>query len=175
VIGSTLMVAGWSVAVGAIVALGLARRALGARCKAVAEACHELRGPLTAVLLGLEPADRQGGLSPARIRAIELELARAALAVEDLESVRSGRPDPDRAELVDVCDLLADSVEAWRASAARRGVGLRVIWSGPRALVTAHRLRLAQATGNLIANANAKSIRVSGAAVRSARHTQPER
>ena len=88
-----------------------------------------------------------------RIRAIELELARAALAVEDLESARSGRPDPNRAELVDVRDLLADSVEAWRASAACREVGLRVTWSGPRALVTGHRLRLAQATGNLIANA----------------------
>ena len=73
-IGSTLMVAGWFVAVGAMAALVLARRALGARCEAVARACHELRGPLTAVLLGLEPADRQGGLPPARIRAIELEL-----------------------------------------------------------------------------------------------------
>jgi signal transduction histidine kinase len=147
------MVAGWFVATGAMAALVLARRALGARCEAAARACHELRGPLTAVLLGLEPADRQGGLPPARIRAIELELARAALAVEDLESARSDRPDPDRAELVDVRDLLADSVEAWRASAACRGVGLRVIWSGPRALVTGLRPRLAQATGNLIANA----------------------
>jgi signal transduction histidine kinase len=153
VIDSTLMVAGWCVAVGAMAGLVLARRALGARCEAVAQACHELRGPLTAVLLGLEPADRQGGLPPARIRAIELELARAALAVEDLECARGGRADPNRAELVDVRDLLADSVEAWRASAAWRKVGLRVTWSGPRALVTGHRLRLAQATGNLIANA----------------------
>jgi signal transduction histidine kinase len=56
-------------------------------------------------------------------------------------------------EHVDVQALLSDSVEAWRASAAACGVELRMRWSGGEAAVAGQRLRLAQATGNLIANA----------------------
>ena len=54
---------------------------------------------------------------------------------------------------VDVAELLTDSVEAWRAPAAARGVALALEWSGRPARVWGERLRLAQATGNLIANA----------------------
>src|SRR5205085_4328212 len=54
---------------------------------------------------------------------------------------------------IDVGELLCDSVEAWRASAASQGVELRMQWSGRSAHVWGDRFRLAQATGNLIANA----------------------
>jgi signal transduction histidine kinase len=89
----------------------------------------------------------------ARLRAIELELSRAAVALEDLEL--GGRRPAARADGVPVSlrGLLEDSVEAWRAAAAARGVGLRLRWAGPDALVAGDRPRLAQATGNLIANA----------------------
>jgi signal transduction histidine kinase len=56
-------------------------------------------------------------------------------------------------EAVDLPVLLADTVEAWRPAATRRGVGLTLRWSGSAVAVVADRLRLAQATGNLIANA----------------------
>jgi signal transduction histidine kinase len=152
VTSAALAVAGWAAAAAALVAVALARRKLAVHVEAVAEACHELRGPLTAVTLGVELGGRQGALPPARVRAIELELGRAALALNDLEDT-SGKVSEVPAERVDVGELLRDSVEAWRPSAAARGIELRTRWSGPDGVVRGDRLRLAQATGNLIANA----------------------
>jgi signal transduction histidine kinase len=135
----------------------------------VARACHELRGPLTAARLGLEWGQRVGGLPPARLRAIELELGRATLALADLGT--SGRGVAlAGVERFAVRGLLEDSVEAWRAVASSRGVDLAVAWSGGSAEVLGDRLRLAQATGNLIANAiehGGGEIQVRGSADRS--------
>jgi signal transduction histidine kinase len=150
-----LSLAGWLAASGAGLAAGGAWRALSGRMETVARACHELRGPLTAARLGLQLGERAGELSPARIRAIDLELGRAALALEDLDGVRArGLIDARSAlEPVDLGELLADSVEAWRPAAVARSVKLSCSWSGLPASVPGDRLRLAQATGNLIANA----------------------
>jgi signal transduction histidine kinase len=147
--------AGWLAASGAGLAAGGAWRALSGRMETVARACHELRGPLTAARLGLQLGARVGELSPARMRAIDLELGRAALALEDLDGVRArGMIDAWRPlEPVDLGELVADSVEAWRAAADARSVELTGSWSGPPASAWGDRLRLAQATGNLIANA----------------------
>jgi signal transduction histidine kinase len=140
---------GWFVALGAcILALSLCRR-LARRMELVARACHELRGSITAVRLGLGPAEP----SPSRLRALELELGRAALAVEDLAGSCARRPRGRERELLDAVQLLADSVEAWRPAAARAGSALNLSWYGPPASVVGDRYRLAQATGNLIANA----------------------
>jgi signal transduction histidine kinase len=137
----------------------------------LARACHELRGSITAARLGLELGARREQPSPARLRAIELELEKAALAVEDL--ARAAAPEPGRifglpvprstvrprtgamvtVERVDLPALLADTVEAWRSAAARRGAGLALHWSGAPTAIVGDRLRLAQAVGNLIANA----------------------
>jgi signal transduction histidine kinase len=149
--------AGWVVAAGGMAAAVGARRVLGTRMESVARACHELRGPLTAARLGLELGLR-GGLSPARLRAIDLELGRAAVALRDLADLGRAadasygvRASP--AEHLDARELVADSVEAWRAAASAAGVELRMSWSGGSAAVVGERFRLAQATGNLIANA----------------------
>jgi signal transduction histidine kinase len=145
---------GWLAASGAGLLAGGAWRALTGRMETVARACHELRGPLTAARLGLQLGASNGELSPARLRAIDLELGRAALALEDLDGLRTrALASRRRLEPVDLCELLADSVEAWQASALSRGVDLGVSWSGCSALVFGERLRLAQAIGNLIANA----------------------
>jgi signal transduction histidine kinase len=150
-----LSLAGWLAASGAGLAAGGAWRALTGRMENVARACHELRGPLTAARLGLQLGASAGELSPARMRAIDLELGRAALALEDLDGVRARRAMNAwrPLELVDVGELLADSVEAWRPAAAARAVELRASWTGRPASVWGDRMRLAQATGNLIANA----------------------
>jgi signal transduction histidine kinase len=144
---------GW---LAASVAMGsglIIRRSHEVRMEAVARACHELRGPLAAARLGLELGVRLGELSPAQLRALDLELGRASLALDDLAAVgmraRNGRVRQE----VDIAELLTDSVEAWRAAAAKRGVALALEWSGAAARVWGERLRLAQATGNLIANA----------------------
>ena len=84
---AALAVAGWAAAAGAGAGAALARRTVSARSRRVARACHELRGPITAARLGLEFAVRRGALSPARLRALDLELARAALAIDDLAAL----------------------------------------------------------------------------------------
>jgi signal transduction histidine kinase len=124
-----------------------------ARSEAVTRACHELRGPLAAARLGLALGSRGTRLSPAQLRAIDSELGRATLALDDLAKVRERRGRADDVGMVDLCALLADSVEAWRASARAAGVALRFGERPPVALVKGERTRLAQAAGNLIANA----------------------
>jgi signal transduction histidine kinase len=150
-----LSLGGWLAASGAGLAAGGVWRALGWRMESVARACHELRGPLTAARLGIQLGASTGELSPARLRAIDLELGRAALALEDLDTAGTRRLASWRApEAVDLEPLLSDSVEAWRPAAAARGVELRgVSWWGCPSAVWGDRLRLAQATGNLISNA----------------------
>jgi signal transduction histidine kinase len=149
-----LSLSGWLAASGAGIIAGAVRRGRAGRMESVARACHELRGPLTAARLGLQLGARTGELSPARLRAIDLELGRAALALEDLDSAgRRGAGRSRALEPVDLRGLVADSAEAWRAAATARGVELQVTWSGAAPAVWGDRLRLAQAIGNLIANA----------------------
>ena len=155
---AALGLVGWTVGIcGLAVAVIVRSRSFGYTL-AVARACHELRGPLAAVRLGLELALRSGQLPDERLRALDLELARAALALDDLSDAwhrtpRLGPSRPAGREPIDLEELLADSVEALRGEAAARGVELRLLTSGPPAVVLGERLRLAQATGNLIANA----------------------
>jgi signal transduction histidine kinase len=147
-------VLGW---VTAVLASGLAagwRWRLGRRLEAVARACHEVRGPLAAVRLAVSLGERAGWLAPARLRALDQELDRATRALADLDAARRGRPTPwPEPQPVDVQRLLADSVRAWEPAAAAGGAGLVLDWSGPPVTVWGDRVRLAQALGNLIANA----------------------
>jgi signal transduction histidine kinase len=108
----------------------------------VARARHEVRGPLCVAQLALDGLERS-----ARVDAIGLELRRAALALDDLSGTRR------RAVVapVDVAELLADAAHTWRALAEAHGVALAVEPCPAR--VAGDRLRLAQACGNLVANA----------------------
>lgn len=147
---------GWvtaGIAAGIAAAMMLAlRRMLGSRMEAVARACHELRGPLTAARLGLSFGSRCGELSADRLRAIDTELGRAALALQDLNDL--GKPPRIRElERVNVLDLVSDCVRAADGLADECGAGITRAWDGPPVSVWGDRLRLAQALGNLIANA----------------------
>ena len=144
-----LTVAGWLVAVGTALAALTFRRLLATRMELVARASHELRGSITALQLGV----RRGDPSPARLRALDLELGRAAAAVEDLVGACARRPLGRELELLDAGRLLADLVEAWQPAAAEHGAALALSWSGAPGFLLGDRYRLAQATGNLIANA----------------------
>ena len=126
----------WALAAQALHLRGRRRLVLAAR------AGHEVRGPLCTAQLALEGLERS-----ARVEAIGLELRRAALALDDL----TGAPRRDVVECVDVAELMSEAADAWHALAAAHGVALAV--EPGRARVTGDRLRLAQACGNLVANA----------------------
>lgn len=143
---------GWITAGIAIGVLLVVRRALAERMAAVARACHELRGPLAAARLGLSPPGG-GELPRGRLRAIDAELGRAALALDDLAEIRRGGPRLRHLERLDARRLVADSVEAWRASAEAAGAVIGGPPPSPGVRVHADRRRLAQAVGNLLANA----------------------
>lgn len=139
----------WLVAAAAVSVAAASWRELRRGRELVARACHELRGPLTAAHLALHAGDGPNE----RLAAIDLELRRAGLALDDLAAARSGRRTADRAEPVDVAELLTYQAATWEAIAPVFGCELRVGAVAPGVLVRGDRVRLAQAVGNLLANA----------------------
>jgi signal transduction histidine kinase len=115
----------------------------------VAQASHELRGPLSAARLGLHGLGEEDS---ARLAAIDLELRRAALAVDDLAAAPRLRRAGELRGPVDLAALLREAAGAWRALAEARSVNL-IVEPPPSVLVEGDPLRLAQACGNLAANA----------------------
>lgn len=157
----TIELGGWVVAIAAFAAASMARCRTIRLAEAVARICHELRGPLTAARLGLNLAFRAGELEDARLSAIDFELSRATLVLEDLARVDPGGAAGGSTEAVrgdqqqvDVAKLLADAVEASRAVASAYGAELMLLEHEARPVVHGDRLRLAQAVSNLIANAS---------------------
>lgn len=113
------------------------------RSTLAARADHDVRGPLCTARLALE------GLEPcARVEAIDLELRRAALALDDLTAAR--RVGGSQAT-VDLGRLLATAAPAWEALAGHFGGALT--FGGGHARVVGEPLRLAQACANLVSNA----------------------
>jgi signal transduction histidine kinase len=157
---SSLALLGWAAALVCAALAALLQARLVRHASLVADAGHELRGPLCAARLGLHALDDEN-----RAAAVDLELRRAALALEDLAAASRGRRAGERAQLVDVGALLDDAAEAWRPLARAFGAELAVEPLRGRALVRADPVRLAQACGNLVANAvehGASPVRVRG-------------
>jgi signal transduction histidine kinase len=157
---SALAYAGWLFALCAACGFSAARLRLIRQSELVADAGHELRGPLCAARLGLHGIDDAA--------AIDLELRRAALALDDLVAAGRGDRARGRSQLVDVGALLDDGAEAWAPLASAFGSSLSVEPLRGRALVRADPLRLAQACGNLVANAlehGGSPVRVRGRVV----------
>lgn len=151
---SGVVLALWGIATGgALATAALQWHARSAGLAGVRRACHELRGPITAARLGLQLGARAGELSPASIAALDLELGRAGLALDDLADPAGLAFGRRSDEEVDVAALLQTSVLAWRATAELHGAELCLRWIGPPASVHGDRLRLGQVLGNLIANA----------------------
>jgi len=145
-----LALSGW---LAALAVAGAWRIVLARRMELVARACHELRGPLTAARLAVAYAARRPGAPGAPLEAVELELGRAGLALADLQAARHGGRAADRLTTFDVGVLLFEVAEARRQSAWIHDVRLCVDQQRGRVLVRADRARVAQAYGNLVANA----------------------
>ena len=156
-IAAGLAGAGWVVALATTVALARVWHLRRSTLEAVARARHELSGPLTAAQLALDLAHRRAdGLTASRVRAIEREIGRAMLTLHDLDAAATGpaRLRPRSLERVDLAALAADSVDAWLALAVAHRVRLEPPrCAGDAAVVLGDPVRLAQAAGNLIANA----------------------
>lgn len=144
----------WAGAVGwlAALALGWAVARMRRRLEQVAGASHELRGPVTAIGFAVAALRREpGGLR--RALAFEAELERMRAGLGDLEAARSGRRPEPRLTRVGVDRLTRGAAAGWRPAAHSAGRGLRFRWDGAPAAVQADSGRLAQAFGNLLANA----------------------
>src|SRR4051794_4784116 len=115
----------------------------------VARASHELRGPLSAAQLGLAALSGE----PARVAAIELELARAGRALEDLAAAPTGARGRTERERFDVAELTASYEPAWASLAAAYRAELQIEPPEGETLVVADPLRVAQACSNLVGNA----------------------
>lgn len=139
---------GWALAAALLLAVAGLRR----RLELVAQAAHELRGPAAALSFAVASLRREVGVRQAIRLESELERLRAGLA--DLEAARAGRRAPARPQTLALERVVDAAAASWRPSAAGAGRGLSVRWdAGPSARVRADRGRLAQAFGNLMANA----------------------
>jgi signal transduction histidine kinase len=141
-----LLIGGAGVALLALVAAAVHGRWVVRRLRErAARVAHEVRGPLSAAHLALHGAARRGEVGPVLVAALELELRRAALALED--------PSAARPRDVDLHELLTVQLRTWRDVATAHGRTLTLEPGPDTALVHADALRLAQALSNVIANA----------------------
>jgi signal transduction histidine kinase len=92
-----------------------------------------------------------GGLRWAVRFEAELERIRAGLG--DLDAARTGRRAPVRPSVVALDRLVDGAAAGWRSSVTGADRGVSVRWHAGRVRVRADRGRLAQALGNLLANA----------------------
>jgi len=122
------------------------------RLELVARAEHELRAPATAFLLAVERMRRD----PAARRhaaAIEPELERLQVALADLSAARRGRRAAPLPRRLDAERFTRSALAAWRTALERSGRATVVRWHAPRSAVKADPRRMAQALGNVLANA----------------------
>ncbi len=143
----------WALAAAGLLLATTSVLELRRRRELVARACHELRGPLTAVRLCLATMERRREAPADRLAALDRELRRAGLALDDFAAARSGRRVAERAEPVDVAELMEEQLMGWEAVAAAFDSVVLLGCVLPGWIVLGDRLRLAQAVSNLIANA----------------------
>ncbi len=144
---------GWATAGGGLACAAGLRRTLQRRTELVARACHEVRGPLTAARLGLHGAPPSLDDGAARLQAVERELGRAGLALDDLAAAGRGRRVSGRVEPVDLVELVSELARAWRPIARARGGDLHLHTPPAAVCVRGERERLVQACRNLVSNA----------------------
>ena len=139
---------GWLLAAALAVAVVRLRR----RLDLVAEAAHELRGPVAAFSYAVAWLRREPGGVRRALR-FEAELARMRTGLSDLDAARRGRRAPARPRTVALEPLVAGAAAGWTAAVSGADRGVRVRWDAGRARVRGDRGRLSQAFGNLLANA----------------------
>lgn len=141
-------VAGWLLATAlAVVVLRLRRR-----LDLVAEAAHELRGPVAAFSYAVAWLRREPGGVRRALR-FEAELERMRVGLTDLDAARRGRRAPMRRRTVALERLVDNAAAGWRPAVTGADRGVTVHWRAGPARVRADGGRLSQALSNLLANA----------------------
>ena len=133
-----LAVLGWVL----VALLGVHAWRLRRRLELVAEAEHELRGPLTAFGLALDSA-RGTPVGRRLAMVLDAELCRVRAALADLTAARTGRRGAGTSGPVDLGGLVRSSSASWGARVGSSGF----------AFVNGDRGRLAQVLGNVLSNA----------------------
>ncbi|MDX3234787.1 HAMP domain-containing sensor histidine kinase [Streptomyces sp. ME03-5709C] len=110
----------------------------------VADASHQLRNPLSALLLRIELLGLELPDGHAEIASVQEEGKRLASVLDDLLGLATAEHAEANLALTDVAALAAERVEAWRPVAERDGVELRYAgaaavtgWADPVALSSA--------------------------------------
>jgi signal transduction histidine kinase len=122
------------------------------RLELLARAEHELRGPATVIALVAERLRRE----PASVRhaaALEVQLDRLRAGLADLRAAGLGRRGDLPARVVELERLARDAVGGWAPALAAQSRDLRMEWLGGAVSTRAAPGRLAQALGNILANA----------------------
>ena len=125
---------------------------LRARLERVARAEHELRGPATVLCMACERL-RRDPAAQGHAEALEAELARLRAGLADLTAARAGRRPRTTPAPLELEPLARSAMAGWGPELEREGRPARVRWRAGRPRVAADRGRLAQALGNLVANA----------------------
>jgi signal transduction histidine kinase len=139
---------GWATALAALAAALLLR----VRLERVARAEHELRGPATVLCMACERL-RNDPAAQGHAEALEAELARLRAGLADLTAARTGRRRREPPATLELERLARSAVAGWQPALEAEGRSATVRWRAGRPRVTADRGRLAQALGNLVANA----------------------
>ncbi len=140
--------AGWLLAAAlAVIVLRLRRR-----LDLVAEAAHELRGPVAAFSYSVAWLRREPGGVRRALR-FEAELERMRVGLADLDAARRDQRAPMRRRTVALERLVNSAAAGWRPVLTGADRGVTVHWDAGRARVRADGGRLSQALGNLLANA----------------------
>src|SRR5439155_8472509 len=116
---------------------------------------------LTAVALGIEAT---AWMDP-RLRGLVAEVERARAGLADLEAARRGRRRESDGEIVRLDRVVWRTVTGWDLTARRAGGGVHLDWAAGPVAVRADRGRIAQALGNVLANAvehGGGQVRVTG-------------
>ena len=122
------------------------------RSALLADAAHELRGPLTSMSLGLETL-RARPVAGRTADALLFELGRLQAATDDVAAAARGRRACPRARPLDPHAVVKCAGDAWRPAAERRGGRVLLQWDAGSRRINADPRRLAQVLGNLLSNA----------------------
>jgi histidine kinase/DNA gyrase B/HSP90-like ATPase len=139
----------------------VARRRADRRLERVALAEHELRGPVAVLAITRERMERES-TGRRYARALEVEVERLVAALADLTAARTGAPrvadarraeQPARGRSSDLRAFAGGALAGWAPALRAVGRRTRFDWKAGPVPLPRDRGRVAQALGNLVANA----------------------